>query len=151
MAQFTLHLYVSAALDLTYESKYLDFDEKEQKSPEYIKINPNGRIPTLVDHENNDLAVSERNDQERHLTVGDSVEEQAVLRQWLFFQASGQGLYFGQAGHFKMFATEKHPYATDRYEKEVVRVLGGLESVLGEREWLVGGKVNWADLAFVTW
>ncbi|GAA5989185.1 hypothetical protein JCM11641_002553 [Rhodosporidiobolus odoratus] len=172
MAQFTLYSHAGGpngwtvafllkALGLTYETKYLDFGSNEQKAAEFTKLNPNGRIPALVDSENNNYTVweskacmqylVEKYDKERKFTVGTSAEEQATLLQWLFFQASGQGPYFGQAAHFKMFAPEKVPYAIERYEKETARVLGVLESVLSKQDWLVGGKCTIADLSFISW
>ncbi|GAA5864062.1 hypothetical protein JCM8547_005122 [Rhodosporidiobolus lusitaniae] len=172
MAQFTLYSHAGGpngwtvafllkALGLSYETKYLEFDKQEQKGEEFLKLNPNGRIPALVDHQNNDFVVWEskaclkylvgKYDTERKFTVGKTVEEQAILDQWLFFQASGQGPYFGQAAHFKMFAPEKIPYGIERYAKEVARVLGVLERVLANQEYLVGGKLTIADLAFISW
>lgn len=103
------------------------------------------------------------------------------MYQWLFFQASGQGPYFGQvrrsrpfsppspsyhfsdasiitssflqAAHFKIFAPEKIPYAINRYAEETKRVLGVLEAVLSKADggYLVGGKLTIADLSFITW
>ncbi|GAA5821054.1 hypothetical protein JCM11251_001939 [Rhodosporidiobolus azoricus] len=172
MAQFTLYSHAGGpngwtvafllkALGLTYETKYLDFGSNEHKGEAFLKINPNGRIPALIDHQNNDFTIweskaillylVEKYDTERKFTVGKSVEEQAILAQWLFFQASGQGPYYGQAGHFKIFASEKVPYGIQRYTKEVQRVLGVFESVLSKQEYLVGGKVTIADLSCITW
>ncbi|GAA6050891.1 hypothetical protein JCM3770_005760 [Rhodotorula araucariae] len=172
MAQFTLYSHAGGpngwtvafllkALGLTYETKYLAFDKQEQKGEEFLKINPNGRIPALVDHQNNDFAVWEskaillylvaKYDKDNKFGVGASPEEQAVLAQWLFFQASGQGPYFGQSAHFRLFAPEKIPYAIERYSKEVERVLGVFEAVLSKQEWLVGGKLTIADLSCITW
>ncbi|GAA5904314.1 hypothetical protein JCM8208_006833 [Rhodotorula glutinis] len=160
MAQFTLYSHVGGpnghtvafilkALGLSYETKWLDFAKNEQKSD------------ALVDHENKDFKVWEskacmkylviKYDKENTLGVGSSPEEQAILDQWLFFQASGQGPYFGQAAHFKMFAPEKIPYGIERYAKEVERVFGVLESVLSKQEYLCSNKLTIADLSFVTW
>ncbi|TNY23151.1 glutathione S-transferase [Rhodotorula diobovata] len=149
------------ALDLSYETKYLDFAKGEQKSDAYLSRCANGRIPALVDHANGDFTVWEskacmlylvaKYDNENKFGVGSSPEEQALLSQWLFFQASGQGPYFGQAAHFKMFAPEKIPYGIERYTKEVERVAGVLESVLSKQEWLVSNKLTIADLSFITW
>ena len=87
-------------LGLTYESKYLDFQKGEQKGEEHTKFNPNGRIPTLIDHKNGDFIVwesdaillylVEKYDTEKRLTVTDEKERYSLI-QWLFFQASGQG------------------------------------------------------------
>ncbi|PSS06503.1 hypothetical protein PHLCEN_2v3705 [Hermanssonia centrifuga] len=147
-------------LGLTYESIYLDFQKGEQKAPDHTKYNPNGRIPTLIDHKNNDFTLWESDaillylvskyDPEHNISVtaeGDKFH----LTQWLFFQASGQGPYFGQAAWFTYFHPEKIPSAIERYTNETIRVLGVLESVLSKQEWLVGGKPTIADFSFITW
>ncbi|THG95280.1 hypothetical protein EW026_g6344 [Hermanssonia centrifuga] len=78
-------------------------------------------------------------------------EQKYQIIQWLFFQASGQGPYFGQAFWFRFQHSEKIPSAIERYQKETIRVLGVLESVLSKDEWLVGGKCTIADLSFIQW
>ncbi|THG95168.1 hypothetical protein EW026_g6430 [Hermanssonia centrifuga] len=147
-------------LGLTYESIYLDFQKGEQKAPEHTKYNPNGRIPTLIDHKNNDFTLWESDaillylvskyDPEHKISVTGE-DEKFYLTQWLFFQASGQGPYYGQAAWFIYFHAEKIPSAIERYTNEILRVLGVLESVLSKQEWLVGGKLTIADLSFITW
>ncbi|KAI8996237.1 thioredoxin-like protein [Trametes punicea] len=87
-------------LGLDYESIYLDFRKGEHKAPEHTKYNPNGRIPTLIDHKNNDFVIwesdaimfylVEKYDTEGKISVK-GFEEKMLLLQWLFFQASGQG------------------------------------------------------------
>ena len=69
--------------------------------------------------------------------------------QWLFFQASGQGPYFGQAAWFTFYHPEKIQSAQDRYKKEIIRVLGVLDNVLSQRSWLVSDKCTIADLSFI--
>ncbi|KAH9919704.1 glutathione S-transferase C-terminal-like protein [Fomitopsis serialis] len=152
--------YVLAELGLDYEPRYLEFDKQEQKSPEHLKYNPNGRIPTLIDHGNDDFVIWESNaimvylvekyDIERKISVSDA-DEKAQQLQWLFFQASGQGPYYGQAAWFNRRHPEKIPSAIERYQQEVIRVLGVLESVLSKQDWLVGGKCTIADISFVPW
>ena len=93
-------MFVLEELGLTYEPVYLDFSKDEQKAPAHTQYNPNGRIPTLVDHHNGDFAIWESDaimlylvdkyDTEKKLTVSDEKDRFAML-QWLFFQASGQG------------------------------------------------------------
>ncbi|KAI0336810.1 glutathione S-transferase C-terminal-like protein [Cubamyces sp. BRFM 1775] len=132
----------------------------EQKNPKYLKFNPNGRTPTLVDHSNGDFVIWESNaillyliekyDPEHKLSVAD-VDAKYTLVQWLFFQSSGQGPYFGQAFWFRYQHSEKVPSALERYQKEILRVFGVLESVLSKQEWLVGGRLTVADLSFITW
>ena len=87
------------ALGLTYESIYLDFSKGEQKAAPHATLNPNGRIPTLVDHQNGDFVIWESSaivlylvdkyDPEHKLSVMDEKEKYQLI-QWLFFQASGQ-------------------------------------------------------------
>jgi glutathione S-transferase len=77
--------------------------------------------------------------------------EKYHAKQWLHFQMSGQGPYFGQAAWFSHFHPEKVPSAITRYRNEIKRVTMVLDKVLGDREYLVGDKCTYADLAFVTW
>ncbi|KAI9067088.1 glutathione transferase Ure2p class [Trametes sanguinea] len=147
-------------LGLSYEHKFLDFSKGEQKSPEYTKYNPNGRIPALIDHRANDFVIWESNaiisylveqyDPEHKISF-DRFEDKIIQLQWLFFQASGQGPYFGQAGWFALFHPEKVPSAIERYQKEILRVFGVLEGVLSKQAWLVGDKCSVADMSFITW
>ncbi|EJF64340.1 glutathione S-transferase C-terminal-like protein [Dichomitus squalens LYAD-421 SS1] len=147
-------------LGLTYEPIYLDFGKNEQKAPEYTKYNPNGRIPTIIDHKNGDfvlwesdailLYLTDKYDTEKRLTVTDEKEKYSLI-QWLFFQSSGQGPYFGQAAWFLRYHPEQVPSAIERYRKETLRVISVLESVLSKQEWLVGGKPTIADFSFITW
>ncbi|TCD64428.1 Glutathione S-transferase 2 [Steccherinum ochraceum] len=147
-------------LGLSYESIYLDFESGEHNAPEYLKINPNGRVPAIIDHKNNDFIVwesgaillylVEKYDVEKKYFATSEADRYAVL-QWLFFQVSGQGPYYGQAAWFSYFHAEKLPSAIERYHKEIKRVLGVLESVLSKQQWLAAGKFTIADLAFVTW
>ncbi|KAH8092602.1 glutathione S-transferase C-terminal-like protein [Cristinia sonorae] len=147
-------------LGLDYEPVYLDFQKGEHKAPGYLKVNPNGRVPALIDHKNNDFTIWEsgaillylvdKYDTEKKYTSTNETEKYQVI-QWLFFQVSGQGPYFGQAAWFQVFHPEKIPSAIERYQNEVKRVLGVLESVLSKQEWLAAGKFTIADLAFVPW
>ncbi|KAH9810468.1 glutathione S-transferase [Melampsora americana] len=147
-------------LGLSYETVYFDFKKGEQKSDEHTKLNPNGRIPTIVDHKNSDFTLWESNaileylaytyDKEGKFTVSKPEDKYKQL-QWLFFQSSGQGPYFSQAIWFKSFHPEKFPSAIERYQNEVKRVSGVLDSVLSKQEWLIGEKFTIADLSFIPW
>ncbi|OSX60520.1 hypothetical protein POSPLADRAFT_1040621 [Postia placenta MAD-698-R-SB12] len=152
--------FVLKELGLTYESIYLDFLKNEHKAPEFTKYNPNGRIPALIDHHNNDFVVWESNAIILYLTEkydtahrisASTLEDKTIELQWLFFQASGQGPYFGQATWFTFAHPEKVPSAVERYQKETARVIGVLESVLSKQEWLVGDKYSIADISFIPW
>jgi len=149
-----------AELGITYESIYLDFNKLEQKAPEFIKLNPNGRIPAIIDHRNNDfvlwesgailLYLADRYDKEHKFSAVTDAEK-AFQNQWLFFQASGQGPYFGQFFWFKLHHAEQVATAIERYEKEIERVLVVLNDVLSNQDWLVGNKMTIADISFISW
>ncbi|EKM50007.1 uncharacterized protein PHACADRAFT_264484 [Phanerochaete carnosa HHB-10118-sp] len=153
--------FILEELGLTYESIYFDFKKNEHKAPEFTKYNPNGRIPAVIDHRNNDFVVWESNaiiqyvvdkyDKEHKLSIAPGTDEYYTQLQWLYFQASGQGPYFGQVGWFNLYHPEKVPSAVERYRNETKRVLGVLESVLLKQEWLVGGRLTVADISFIPW
>ncbi|RDX40748.1 glutathione S-transferase C-terminal-like protein [Polyporus arcularius HHB13444] len=154
--------FVLEELGLTYEPVYLDFRKGEQKAPAFTQYNPNGRIPAIIDHKNGDFVLWEscaillylvdKYDTEKRLTVTDD-KGKYTLTQWLFFQASGQGPYFGQAFWFMKYHSETIPSAIERYQKETLRVFSVLDGVLAKSPsgYLVGDKVTIADLAFVSW
>lgn len=90
----------------------------------------------------------ERYDPEHKISVATEAEKFQQL-QWLFFQASGQGPYFGQGVWFTRLHSEQLPSAQERYRNEIKRVWSVLESVLSKQEWLVGGKCTIADMSFI--
>lgn len=90
-------------------------------------------------------------DRQHKISFVPGTNEYYTHLQWLYFQASGQGPYFGQAAWFSAFHPEKVPSAVERYRNEIKRVLGVLESVLSKSEWLVGDKATAADFAFLTY
>jgi glutathione S-transferase len=126
-------------LGLPYEHMAIDFADVKQ--PAYTAINPNGRLPAIRDPNNGDLTLwesgaiidylTERYDTDRRLSFAPGSSEAYHARQWLFFQTTGQGPYFGQATWFKMYHREKVPSAFERYLGEVKRVSGVLEAYLG--------------------
>lgn len=144
-------------------------DRSQVKSPEFLAVNPNGRFPAIHDP-NTDITLFEsgaiieylvdKYDTKRSISFEPGTKEAYQAKQWLHFQASGQGPYYGQAIWFKFFHSEKFPSAVQRYAAEVKRVTGVLEGHLekqknlhegGEGPWLVGNKFSYADLAFVPW
>ncbi|EKM53652.1 uncharacterized protein PHACADRAFT_260122 [Phanerochaete carnosa HHB-10118-sp] len=149
-------------LGLDFETIHLNFSEGEHKASEYTKYNPNGRIPALVDHQYNDFVVwescaiilylAEKYDREHKISAA-TFDEKILQTQWVMYQTSGQGPYFGQAGWFLAVAPpeERNPTIAERYQKEILRVFSVFESVLSQREWLVAGKCTVADIAFVIW
>lgn len=142
---------------MPYESKLVDISTVKQAP--YTDINPNGRLPAIEDS-NTGIKLWESGaiiqylietyDKEGTLTYT-TIPEKYELNQWLMFQVSGQGPYFGQAAWFKNFHPEKLPGAIERYEKEIERVIGVLDGWLQKHKFLVGDKVTYADLAFAPW
>ncbi|KAH6633858.1 glutathione S-transferase [Chaetomium sp. MPI-SDFR-AT-0129] len=154
-------------LGLPYEHVPIEF--KDVKQPEYLAINPNGRLPAIHDP-NSGLTLwesgaiieylTERYDTDRKLSFEPGTTDAYHTKQWLYFQTTGQGPYFGQATWFKMYHHEKVPSAFERYVGEVKRVSGVLQSYLesqkakadgGDGPWLVGGKLTFADISFIPW
>ncbi|KAF3390592.1 Glutathione S-transferase 1 [Penicillium rolfsii] len=130
------------------------------KKPEYQALNPNGRLPTIEDPNTGIVLwesgaiieyLIETYDKDHALSFPRGSPEAHHARQFLHFQMSGQGPYFGQAVWFKRYHPERVQSAIDRYITEVRRVSGVLDRILAKREWLVGGRVSYADLAFVSW
>ncbi|EJF62121.1 thioredoxin-like protein [Dichomitus squalens LYAD-421 SS1] len=144
-------VFVLEELGLTYESVYLVFDKLEHKSPEYTQLNPNGRIPALVDHKNGDFVIWESDalllylvdkyDTEKRLTVTDEKER-----------------YSGSSSrHRDRGCLIYAPPLRAGPERYRALPQGGapwfsvLESVLSKQEWLVGGKPTIADFSFIPW
>ncbi|OAP56098.1 hypothetical protein AYL99_09277 [Fonsecaea erecta] len=156
-------------LQLPYEVIPVPFSDV--KKPEYLAINPNGRLPSIHDA-NTGVTLWESGaiveylidtyDQEHQLSFDAGTIEFWLAKQWLYFQTSGQGPYYGQAGWFKLFHQESVPSALDRYLKEIARVTAVLEDHLGQQKrkdtsgdgdgpWLVGNKLSYVDIAFIPW
>jgi GST-like protein len=128
----------------------------EHKAPWYLKINPNGRIPAIVDHDHDDFAVFESGaimiylaEQTGRLLPPDVKGRSRVL-QWLMFQMGGVGPMLGQAHHFRIYAPEKVEYAINRYTNEAKRLYGVMDKRLGEVPYFAG-DYGIADMAIYPW
>jgi glutathione S-transferase len=143
-------------LELPYKVRRIDFDKREQKEPWYLKINPNGRIPTIVDHDNGGFAVFESGALMIYLAektgklLPTDVKGRSLVIQWLMFQMGGIGPMMGQANVFYRYAPERIPYAIERYQREVRRLLEILDTRLAENEFLAG-DYSIADIANWSW
>jgi GST-like protein len=131
----------------------------EQFKPEFLALNPNHRIPVIVDSDGpgGKFVLFESGAILIYLAekVGRLIPSDPVARytclQWLMFQMGGVGPMFGQLNHFATFAPEKIPYAIDRYQREVTRLVGVLEKRLSEADYLAGRDYSIADIATFTW
>jgi GST-like protein len=133
----------------------VDIGSGEQFRPEYLLLNPNNKIPTIVDRETGTsvfesgailIYLAEKSQQ---FLPTDSDERIETLS-WLFWQAAGLGPMAGQAHHFRAFASETVPYGIERYTNEVNRLYGVMDRRLGDAEYLAG-DYSIADIACWPW
>jgi GST-like protein len=143
-------------LGLPYEVHDLSFDKKEQKAPAFLKINPNGRIPAIVDRDNGDFPVFESGailvylaERTGQLLPADP-KGRSLVMQWLMFQMGGVGPMQGQANVFFRYFPEKLQGAIDRYQHETRRLYEVLDSRLQQAEYLAG-DYSIADIATFPW
>jgi len=143
-------------LGLPYEVHALSFAQQEQKAPAYLKINPNGRIPAIVDRDNDDFAVFESGaillylaEKTGQLLPTDAKGRSQVI-QWLMFQMGGIGPMQGQANVFFRYYPEKLQGPIDRYQNETRRLYEVLNTRLGAVEYLAG-DYSIADIATFPW
>jgi glutathione S-transferase len=143
-------------LGLPYEVHAIDLLAGEQKRPEYLALNPNGRIPTIVDREAGNFAVFESGailiylaEKTGRLMPTDPKGRSLVI-QWLMFQMGGIGPMMGQANVFFRYFPEKIQPAIDRYQNEGRRLFEVLNGRLADHEWLAG-DFSIADIANWSW
>ena len=147
---------------LPYEPHRVDFDTNEQKSAEFLSLNPYGKIPAILDPDGPDgrpLPLFESGAILIYLAdkTGQLLPREPAARyrciQWLMFQMGAVGPMFGQVGFFHKFAgrdyEDKRP--RDRYVAEARRVLGVLDGRLAQRTWLCGEDYSVADIAVFPW
>mgnify|MGYP001250469756 FL=1 len=143
-------------LKLPYNVIAVDLVKKEQKKAEYLKLNPNGRIPIIVDRENKNFVVFESGAILIYLAektgqlLPEQPEKRSVVLQWLMFQMGGIGPMQGQAHVFYRYAPEKIEYAINRYQKETFRLYQVLDDQLKENEYLAD-DFSIADIATWPW
>jgi GST-like protein len=156
---------VSIALEeigLPYEPHLVSFERNDQTSPEFLSLNPNNKIPAIIDPDGpggKPLALWESGailvylaDKTGKLMPADAARRYETL-QWLMFQMGGVGPFFGQVGFFHKFAgkdfEDKRP--RQRYVDESKRLLRVLEQRLAGREWIMGDEYTVADIATFPW
>jgi GST-like protein len=143
---------------LPYRVVPVDLAKGEQFDPAYLALNPNNKIPTLVDpggpggrhavFESGAILLYLAEKTGQLLPTDPAARSEAL--QWLFWQVGGLGPMAGQAHHFRAFAPEQVPYAIRRYTDECNRLYGVLDRRLARREWLAG-EYSVADIACWPW
>ena len=143
-------------LGLPYSVHVLDLSAGEQKEPAFLKINPNGRIPAIVDRSNGDFPIFESGaimlylaERAGRLIPADEKGRSRVV-QWLMFQMGGLGPMMGQANVFAKYFPERIQPAIDRYLRESRRLLEVLDGHLADNEYLAG-DYSIADIANFAW
>ena len=145
-------------VELSYEVHPINIAKGDQLKPEYLAINPNNKIPTIIDSDGpggKPLKLFESGAILMYLAekTGKFLPQEPVERyeviQWLMFQMGGVGPMFGQANYFYRLE-EKVPFAIERYYKEAIRLYKVLEQTLGQRDYLAG-EYSIADIATYPW
>jgi len=141
-------------LGLPFETKLVDIFEGAQHAPAFRKVNPNGKVPAIVD---DGIPVFDSHAILLHLAekhgqfLPQSARERAATLSWLQLVATGLSPFSGQAVHFLHYAPEPIPYAKNRYSKEVARHYDVLEARLAESAYLAGAEYTIADMALWGW
>ncbi len=147
-------------LDVPYRLVPIDITQGAQREPDYLAINPNAKIPAIVDHAPLDggepVTIFESGavmlylaDKEKRFIPDDPRQRIEVL-QWLFWQVGGLGPMMGQAQHFFRYAPTPIPYALERYQNEARRLLRVLDQRLAGRNF-IGAEYSIADMACFPW
>jgi len=144
-------------IELPYTLKHIHLTAMEQKEDQYLEINPNGRIPTIVDRDNGDFSVFESGAILIYLAektgkfLPTDAKGRSTVIQWLMFQMAGIGPMQGQANVFYRYAPEKIEYAISRYQRETRRLYEVLDTRLKDNEYLAGDFYSIADIATYPW
>ncbi len=148
-------------IGLPYEAHLVTLADSDVKSPEFLSLNPNNKIPAIIDPNGPDgeavslfesgailLYLAEKSDQ----LMGATAADKARVTQWLMFQMGGLGPMFGQLGYFHKFAGSEieDPRPRERYINEAKRLLNVLNTQLEGQEW-IAGSYSIADIAIVPW
>lgn len=142
-------------LHLPYTVHSIDLKQKQQLEPDYLALNPNGKIPTIVDQETGVrvfesgailIYLAEKTGQ----LIPQTLEGRIESTSWLMFQMANVGPMFGQLGHFVNSAPEPIPYAMRRYEEEANRLCQVMDRRL-ERQDYLAGEYSIADIATFPW
>jgi GST-like protein len=147
---------------LAYEPHLIDFATNDQKTPEFLALNPNGKIPAMIDpdgpggasiglFESGAILLYLADKTGKFIPADPAGRWQAIA--WLMFQMGGVGPMFGQLGFFTKFAgkdwEDKRPL--DRYAVEAKRLLGVMDEALAGKAWFVGDDYSIADIAMIGW
>ncbi|MCC2602488.1 glutathione S-transferase family protein [Sphingopyxis yananensis] len=143
-------------MKLPWRLEPIDILAGDQLTSEFLALNPNNKTPVIIDDHGPNGAPFTLNEsgailvylaEKTGLFLPNDASERALCWQWLMFQMSAIGPMFGQAAHFTHYAKDRHPYAIERYGREVKRLMMVLNHRLGDSEWLSGTSYSIADIA----
>ncbi len=142
---------------MEYTVHTLSLHKNEHKTPEFLAINPNGRIPAIVDEDAGGFEVFESGAILFYLAeksgkfLPADPEAKSLVMQWVMFQIAGVGPMQGQVNVFRNYASEKIPYAINRYTKETNRLYTVVDSRLSRAAYLAGDEYTIADMSLWPW
>jgi len=150
-----------AECEIAYRPIPVDIGKGEQFLPKFLKVSPNNRIPAIVDHEPPDggvpislfesgailIYLAEKSGK----LIPTDLRSRNTVHEWLMWQVGGLGPMAGQNGHFLLYASEKIPYAIQRYSDEVRRLYSVLDRQLAKTGRFVAGEYSIADIAIFPW
>jgi len=141
-------------MGLPYEIVPIDTRKGDQHKPEFLAINPNAKVPAIVDDsetifDSNAILLYLAEKTGKFLPA--KASDRGPMLSWLMFVASGIGPYSGQSVHFRNFAPEPKDYAVNRYTFEAQRHWGILEARLGKQPWMMGDVYGIVDMAVWGW
>jgi GSH-dependent disulfide-bond oxidoreductase len=141
-------------LGLPYDLRPVNIRQGEQKAASYLALNPNGKVPLLID---GDLAIAESGAILIHLAektgrlLSTNPAKRAKTMEWLFVQLSGTGPAFGQSGYWQKLAGDRNEPAIARYQAEADRLADLIDAHLAQNEWFAGDEITIADIAHFGW
>jgi len=149
-------------LELPYEPHLVTLSDADVKSPEFLSLNPNNKIPAIIDPNGPDAkpiglfesgAILIYLAEKTGKLLGNSAADKAQVIQWLMFQMGGVGPMFGQMGFFVKFAGSgiEDPRPRERYINEAKRLLVIIEAQLNDQNWIAGDFFSIADIAIAPW
>jgi GST-like protein len=140
---------------LPYEAIPVDTRRGDQHKPDFLKINPNAKVPAIVDGDavvfDSSAILMYLGEKTGKFMPANTPKARGEMLSWMLFIGSGIGPYFGQAVHFRNYAPEKLPYAINRYTFEAQRHIGIINDRLGRQKYMVGDSYSIVDMALWGW
>jgi len=143
----------------SYDLKWIHIGKNMQFSDEFVNVNPNSKIPAIVDHTRDDMAIFESGAileylaemHDEKLAGGKDLKQRYYVKEWLYWQMAGFGPMLGQNNFFHVFSKVDDPIGKERYLKESLRLFGVLDKQLSKNKYICGDEFTIADIASYWW